>query len=299
MFQGTVGSTDYYMGGSAGQRLTISGTLGVVLNDPAAGAVNATGLDNNGVFQDLPETVRSLDSQGAVLVSEGRGPASVIVGGAVWMHSDVGGASYDAYFGPASGQALYIEGGAVWLSDPGNNTNVSGTYAGGAFQFDGTSESVQAGDLGGVALPLTPQNRTQNTADNSTVQGNMDIFGNVVNLGTWQGDPTRAGMSLSFADQPPGGTSGAPSTISLVANRPLNQWMWSHATSTFTSTMPMMQLDPANRLTLYSPVDGTVQVVLDPVGTSTFHGTVSVQGPLHVQQRGDLTMGAFTNGPGQ
>ena len=297
-FQGTVGTADYYLGPAAGQCLTIANTLSVTLNDAVNSVVNATGYDNNGVYQDLPETVRSLDATGAILTSEGRGPASVIVNGVPWYHSAVGGSSYDAYFGAQSGQALYIYGDSVWLSDPYNNVTTSGTYAAGAFQFLGAGDVVQAGDAGGVVIAIDPQARTQNMAAGSNVNGNMDVFGNLFTLGTWTGDPSTSGLCLSFQDQPPG-SSGVPATISLVANRASNQWMWSHATSSFTSTMPMMKLDAANCLTLYSSVDGTAQIVLNPQGSSTFQGAVTMQGPVHIQQRGDLTMGGFTSGPTQ
>jgi len=298
-FRGTVGAADYYLGNITGQNLQISSTLGVTLNDPTAGVSNTIGYYNAGIFQDLGEPALPLKADGTVLSSiPNQGPASVIINGVAWYHSSAGGTAYDAYYGTQSNQVLDIVGGTVWVSDPYNNINTTGTYANGVFQMLGTGVVVQAGDSGGSPAATSPQNRTQNVADSSTINGSLDVYGNLFSLGTWQGSSTTAGLSLSFTDQPPGST-GAASTISLVANRPSNQWMWSHANSDLSSTMPMMKLDQANRLMLFSTADGSPQIVLDPQGSTSFNGAVSLQGRVRLQPQGDVTMGAFTNEPSQ
>jgi len=296
------GTADCYLGNSVGQRLSIASTQAVTLIDTGAGIANSTGYNSFGVFQGLAETVRPLDTAGLLLTSPSQGPASVRIHGAAWFHSGVGGASYDAYYGPHQGQVLYLYGGAVWLSDPDQNVAASGYYAGGVFQFLGDGEAVQPGDAGGGAVTAAPPNRVPATADDVAVNGTEDVHGNVFSLGTWQSDSTTvatAGMSVSFQDRAPGSSTGTPSTVSQVANRTANQWLWSHATAEFTATMPAMKLDSANRLTLYSPADATAQIVLDPnpQGTSTFNHPVRAQGRVRVEQRGDLTMGDFTNEP--
>jgi len=290
-FQGTSGNADYYKGASAGQVLKFSDGATVVVNNPPTNAVNASSSFAWGVFQDLPFAVTPLNADGSVVAPPAaqQGPLAVIAAEQVWRYSSIGGTDYDTYVGSQSGQLLYIYGGnSVWVSDLYRDIDAAGTYANGTFQVLGVA--VQAANLYGTPEQFTAQNRQQNAAGLTTITGPLDVYGNLLSLGTAREDVSRAGFNLGFTDSAPGMANSA-STISLVAGRPENQWIWSHASATSSGTVPMMKLDQGNRLMLYSPVDGTPRIVFDPIGGSNF------QGPVRVQRQGDLSMGEFVHGP--
>jgi len=289
-FQGTSGNADYYKGASAGQVLKFSDGATVVVNNPPTNAVNASSSFAWGVFQDLPFAVTPLNADGSVVAPPAaqQGPLAVIAAEQVWRYSSIGGTDFDTYVGSQSGQVLYVYGGnSVWVSDPYRDIDAAGTYANGTFQVLGVA--VQAANLYGAPEQFTARNRQQSAAGLATITGPFDIYGNLLSLGTAREDVSRAGFNLGFTDSAPGVANSA-ATISLVAGRPENQWIWSHASATSSGTVPMMKLAQGNRLMLYSPVDGTPRIVFDPIGGPNFKGTV------RVQRQGDLSMGEFTSG---
>lgn len=218
-------------------------------------------------------------------------PATAVVGGQLWRFTDVGAGGTAHYVGAYSGQTLTMTPSTVrekvWdvvVTDPfgGNET---GEFHNFTFSMNGATGVGSGDDVGNTVNPLSIQRQS--------IAGDIDIFGNVLSLGSLSNDPDAAGLTMSFSD------NGTTASLSLALARPSSEWTWSHATTPGGSSAElMMKLDAANSLSLFDPANaGSAGIKLDPAGKSDFKADVSVQGTLRVQARGDLSMGSFTSGP--
>jgi len=105
---------------------------------------------------------------------------------------------------------------------------------------------------------------TLNELDTS---GLVDLQGNSLYFGTFsQSGTSMAAMSIAYSD----GTSGTNATFSLISNRPATIWNWQRL-NTSGSLVNVMQIDAANRLTLFG-TNGSQGVVLDPNNGITLNG---------------------------
>lgn len=112
------------------------------------------------------------------------------------------------------------------------------------------------------------------------VTGDSDFEGNLATFGSWAGDPSHAGLILSYGDAP---TSGS---LVLGLNRPEGTFTWSHLNADGSAWVQGMRLDGAHKLKL-NPGSATQFVELNPAGTSFFTGSIDVGG-------NDSTMNAQT-----
>ncbi|TCO88553.1 hypothetical protein EV701_117156 [Chthoniobacter flavus] len=201
--------------------------------------------------------------------------------------------NYDGNASLAANADAYTGGGIrIQIDSAGNvsvfvgNSNIAsytGSYDAASHLFNlgtGNFGTISGWDSSGHVLGTTASN------------GNMDIPGNVLSLGSWQNGSGESvnGLFLSFT---PPSSSVSDAEVRFGSTIALTDWIWSRAvTDGSTSHMSAMQLDANNRLLLFAPTDdSTPKVVLDPVNGSSFNG------PLRVMQRGDVSMGIFQNGP--
>lgn len=102
------------------------------------------------------------------------------------------------------------------------------------------------------------------------VTGAADIEGNIATIGSWQGDPAHAGLSIQYVE-----SSGA-SIISMDASRSDQTWLWRRESGS--GLVNSMQLGATHVLTLLQGNGTTAGVVLDPSGASTFLGSIIAHG---------------------
>lgn len=257
---------DYYGGINATQVLTVNASVNGSSQVSGAFSGNYAG----GVFLVANADLRAVNSNGSLVApttSPASGnPSTLRIGGLHWQYlGSTGGVDY--YASTQSGQRLSIgANGAVTYSDlPDNIINATGLYANGAY----TAVS------GGSAF-------TQ-----GTINGNLDILGNILSMGSLTDDSNSPGLTLSFSDNG-SGANGYQSTVMFAGGRPVTNWLWSHAVgATGSDTVPMMSLDSQNRLILYNPTDPTQPpLILDPAGQTSY-----------LAPQGDLSMGEFTHTP--
>ncbi len=215
-------------------------------------------------------------------------PATVLVGGEVWRYHGTDGNGVATYTGYYDGQSLTLgapgrDGGqAVALNNP-LGTNYQGTYLNGTFNVIKVPhlEVVTGNSTGGhvAATGLGLQ----------SINGDLDILGNILSMGSLTGIQNTAGLTVGFSDIL-NSTSGIRSaTVQFGVGRQNSNWLWSRATTDGSmSSVPMMKLDSQHQLMLYSPSDPNVPAVtISPTGESSFNG------PVHLKPQGDLGMGAF------
>ncbi len=172
-----------------------------------------------------------------------------------------------------------------------DGTQYAGSYSAdtGQFSFSGTSpgnvvaSGNQSSGGGGGQPPASP-------GQSMEVNGNLDIQGNILTLGTWMHGSSASvnAIALYYTDT----QNGNPSLLQFAGTRGSLDWVWSEATSDNADPqIPMMELDPSHRLILH---DTTTQnapgVTLDPTGPSRF------KNPVLIAPQGDIGMGPFTTG---
>lgn len=232
-------------------------------------------------------------------------PATFLVQGDVWRYTGTdssGNATYAGYYSsPETGSQIMTvaapdANGArvVTVTDPyrGDGNPTQGTLndvRGSARLRDGSE--VYSGNFSGQQV-----NPTLNEHNLHTIAADLDITGNVITFGALTGNAATAGVTMQFLDTASGGAFTG-SFYSMLA-RPQAQWVWARtASSSGQSTLPVMKLDAAHKLTLYdSPATGQAQnagVVLDPKSD----GVSTIRGVLRVRPGGDIDMGEFTASP--
>lgn len=220
---------------------------------------------------------------------EGGLPATFLVGGGVWRYSGTDGSGQPRYEGYYTGQQLVVAapdaGGnrLVTVSDPvaGDSMGTLNDVRGTVRLRDG--RVVYSGSFEGQRLNPTLQENAIHT-----IAADLDVTGNVFSLGALQGDAATAGTIFQFAD------TGSTASLHSIVSRPQAQWEWWKAGgSPEAALQPVMQLGADHVLRLHDPGSGQPGVVLDPRAG----GVSSIKGVLRVRPGGDLSMGAFTQGP--
>lgn len=130
--------------------------------------------------------------------------------------------------------------------------------------------------LAWVAMPLSinAQNQTVNgtltVTGTATLEDNLDIYGDVLSLGTRTDVSTDPGWLATYTD-------GITSVIDLTATRSANIWKWQQDGSN--TTKVQMSLSAGNELVLYDQsTPPEAKITLNPTGASIFAASVSFLG---------------------
>ena len=123
--------------------------------------------------------------------------------------------------------------------------------------------------LAGILLATAQSAVAQDLAVNGNISatGTLDINGNTASFGTNGANP---GYSLLYTD-------GSPATIDFSASATGVNWFWNQGTSN-----PQLKLSSLNIITLYNAATASAGIVLNPAGTSTFAGGLTVNGTFSV-----------------
>ena len=287
----------------AGCMLKIDATGAVTLRHYVAGTTQsgsyslATHLFQTATSSSLPMPIYGVDPNASNLpwglTAPADGPASFQVGQDLWRYTgagDNGAANYQGYY---NGQQLTLGaadaggGRLVTVTDPvgGNTTGLLNDVRAGTRLTNGTM--VYAGGMDGTRAPSSVNNNGL-----LALSGNLDIPGNLLTLGSLNGDAAASGLTLQFSDS----MNGNGDNVALLRQelgRNAAQWSWWRASPVNgAGTVPVMALDSAWGLTLYDPANpASASIKLNPSGASSF------KGPLRVAPAGDIDMGEFTNGP--
>jgi len=204
-------------------------------------------------------------------------------------------------FDPASSQLLNADvylgtynGSSVWVSidSAGNARIYLGSLASPA--YTGTYNfSSQLFDFGTQNIgTLSALDGSNNPVATSSGNGNLDIPGNTLSLGSWLNSAGESvnGVAIAFRPAP---SAGQAATLQFASPLALGDWVWSRSTSDgSTDQGTAMELDPAHRLLIYTlGGDSAAKIVLDPATAAKF------QVPIRVLAAGDLDMQDFTHGP--
>jgi hypothetical protein len=108
--------------------------------------------------------------------------------------------------------------------------------------------------------------------ENLTIQGNLDVQGNILNLGSWEGQTNEAGLSLNYTDYP----DDEYGEFRFSLNRPTTTWLWEHLGPN-NSWKPAMKLEESHVLYLYDG-NGQGNIALNPIGSSIFQNSVTING---------------------
>lgn len=148
---------------------------------------------------------------------------------------------------------------------------------------DGTL--VLSGSEAGAPEPVTPPAES----NLQTIAMDLDILGNNLSFGLLNDDASLAGAVFQFRD------SGSKASLHSSISRTTADWYWWKRDAANPEALrAVMVLDPDHRLQIYAPAPASTLypgVVLDPAGTSSFKGAV------RAAPGGDITMGAYTEGP--
>jgi hypothetical protein len=107
----------------------------------------------------------------------------------------------------------------------------------------------------------------QTVTGNLSVTGDADIRGNTLSVGTRTDSITTPGVNLLYSD-------GTAPSIYFTATRSGANWLWQSNTSA-----PQLRLSGSNKLLLYDQATTpTAKITLDPIGTSTFAQSVTLNG---------------------
>src|SRR5580658_8914099 len=117
---------------------------------------------------------------------------------------------------------------------------------------------------------LRAQNQTVN--GNLRVTGTTQIYGDALYGGTIVGSTNELGWADLYTD----GTNSNPSYMEFMAGRPGNIWEWQQ--NGYGTAQTQMTLDNNGNLVLYNPSSGTITLSPLSTGTSTFSGSVIIDG---------------------
>jgi hypothetical protein len=201
------------------------------------------------------------------------------VGDELWRYTGAGENGAALYQGYYNGQQLTLGaadaggGRLVTVTDPvgGNTTGLLNDVRAGTRLTNGTM--VYAGGMDGTRAPSTVNNNGL-----LALSGNLDIPGNVLTLGSLNGDAATAGLMLKFSD------TGSQALLSTTLERDAAQWSWWRMNPNDpAATVPVMAVDSAFGLVLYDPAGSSqAGVVLNPAAD----GVSSLRGVLRVRPAG-------------
>jgi hypothetical protein len=283
----------------AGCMLKIDATGVVTLHHYVAGTTQsgsyslATHLFQTATTSSLPMPIYGVDPNASNLpwglTAPADGPASFQVGDELWRYTGAGENGAALYQGYYNGQQLTLGaadaggGRLVTVTDPvgGNTTGLLNDVRAGTRLTNGTM--VYAGGMDGTRAPSTVNNNGL-----LALSGNLDIPGNVLTLGSLNGDAATAGLMLKFSD------TGSQALLSTTLERDAAQWSWWRMNPNDpAATVPVMAVDSAFGLVLYDPAGSSqAGVVLNPAAD----GVSSLRGVLRVRPGGDIPMGIFQEG---
>jgi hypothetical protein len=138
--------------------------------------------------------------------------------------------------------------------------------------------AVQSQALRAQSPPYITGNIVSGT--NLIVTSNTDIYGDTLSMGSQVGTSNTPGWETLYVD-------GTNSAIYFQAARSGNKWYWQQNGNTSLKTQ--MTLDSSGNLVLYS--NGTNEITLSPAptGTSTFSGSVIINGTNNTMPSQSLT----------
>lgn len=113
---------------------------------------------------------------------------------------------------------------------------------------------------------------TSSPAADLTVSGNLDVRGNIMNLGSWKNQTNQPGLSLNYTDSP----NNQWGDFHFSLNRLTSTWLWEHVSPNKT-WLPMMKLNSDNSLSLFNSL-GQSTLSLNPNGSSVFQNSVTING---------------------
>ena len=114
---------------------------------------------------------------------------------------------------------------------------------------------------------------TKVQAGDQTITGNLDIQGNILNLGSWQGQTNEAGLSFNYTDYP----DDEYGEFKFSLNRYTAGWTWENLNGN-NIWKPMMRLDVDHSLVLYDSY-GQWKIWLVPGGNnSVFQNSLTING---------------------
>jgi hypothetical protein len=109
-------------------------------------------------------------------------------------------------------------------------------------------------------------------AEDVTIGGNLDVQGNVLNLGSWEGQTNEAGLSLNYTDYP----DDEVGEFRFSLNRNWAGWTWEHLGGN-NVWKPAMRLSQDHSLVLYDSLNAW-KVWLNPNGNSVFQNSLTING---------------------
>lgn len=183
----------------------------------------------------------------------GSGPATLLVGNQVWRYAGVGNDGAALYQGYFPGQQLALgtpnAGGVrtISVTDPvnGNATGILSDVNGSTTL--GNGQTINSG------TPSGGQVQPQNLA---TVSGDLSVPGNILSIGSLNGDTTKSGAILQFSD------SGTQAMFGTALGRTAAQWVWWRVDpANATGFVPTMVVDSAFGLALYDPANPSTPTV--------------------------------------
>ncbi len=292
-------STDTNVGGGCLMKIRLDGSglatlTNYLANTTASGTYNTQThlFQSSGPNSGFPTPVCAVDpnSNNALwgLAAPASGPASFVVGNAVWHYTGMDATGAALYAGYYDGQqlALGVAGAdglrLVTVTDPvrGNTQGTLNDLRGSARLRNGMM--VYSGYMDGTRIQPT-----LNENNLAVIAGNLDIAGNVLSLGSLSGDAATSGVTLQFSD------TGAQAMLGSALGRSAAQWVWWRVNpNDVTGYVPTMAVDSAFGLALYDPANpAQATIKLNPTGGSSF------KGPVHLKPAGDVLMGEFNHGP--
>lgn len=170
---------------------------------------------------------------------------------------------------------------SIWESSGGYASYTSNGSGGYTWDPGSTAENALTQVNG---MNFVPDGSSSAPAAVTQFSGDLDMRGNLLSLGSWNGDWSQAGLNLTYQD----GDSAINSALAIwTASRAHTAWLWEHVNEEggTPNTKPQMKLGSDNVLTLYK-TDGTVGITINPN-----------TGRIRVAPQGDLSMGAFVQEP--
>lgn len=143
--------------------------------------------------------------------------------------------------------------------------------------------SALASNIVGDVVITPDATTTPPQSGNLTVNGEVDILGNVLDLGS-AGSSSNPGVVFTYTDDP----TGNATKLTLGGYRNAITWKWQQNSSS--GTKNKMTLDQNNKLSLYD-LNGVAKIVFDP---STAQVSINDQPVLQPNSSGNIGLGTTT-----
>jgi len=135
--------------------------------------------------------------------------------------------------------------------------------------------------------------QNQTVSGSLTVGGAADVQGNTFSFGSWTGNASAVGETLTYSDLVTSGSAAGPAQFIFGSGRNQHQWYFQRPSPDGTIWLPAMKLDGTNALSLYNPVSPyTATIVLNPAS-----GQITVNGlPVMTGNTGGTGVGSVVSG---